>query len=138
MMTKGEYYVGDLCYVMTPEEWDEVCSLTIKGNECLEGEFQLADGRRFAMYGTKYGDGLYFDGGKLYEFSVDSGTIGCFLTADIKAKKYDNISDLGAIVNFEFDFRTSGSREEGWIQIGKVAIDTDPQQEEDEEYEEEF
>ena len=132
MMQAGEYYVGDLCYVMTDKEWEEVCSLTIVGNDCLEGEFQLSDGRRFAMYGTKYGDGTYFDVNKKYEFSVDSGTIGCFLTADIRAAKYENIEELGAVVNFEYSFHTDGNRDEGWIKIGGVVIETDPQQEEDE------
>ena len=55
-MRPGKYYVGDLCYVMD-DEWDDVCSLIIQGNECVDGEFTLPDGRRFASYGTMYGDG---------------------------------------------------------------------------------
>ena len=56
MMPAGKYYIGDLCYVMHPE-WDEFCRITISGNECLQGEFNLADGRRFATFTTAYGDG---------------------------------------------------------------------------------
>ena len=32
MMQAGEYYVGDLCYVMTDEEWTQFCNITIQGN----------------------------------------------------------------------------------------------------------
>ena len=38
-MPAGRYYIGDLCYVMSDEEWDEFCSLTIKDNKCFDGEF---------------------------------------------------------------------------------------------------
>ena len=27
-MEKGKYYIGDLCYVIKGDNWDEVCSLT--------------------------------------------------------------------------------------------------------------
>jgi hypothetical protein len=80
-MKAGTYYVGDLCYVLH-DEWDEVCELIIKDNVCLDGEFTLRDGRRFAIYGTAYGDGNYFDqNGKSYD--VDAGSIGCILMNDI-------------------------------------------------------
>ena len=42
-MPAGKYYVGDLCYVMTDEEWEEFCGITINGNKCIDGEFQLSD-----------------------------------------------------------------------------------------------
>ena len=63
MLPAGKYYVGDLCYVMH-EEWDEVCGLFFKGRTdhgCNQGEFMLKDGRRFACYNTRWGDGTYFD-----------------------------------------------------------------------------
>ena len=56
MMQAGEYYVGDLCYVMTDEEWTQFCNITIQGNNVNDGEFELPDGRRFATYCTKHGD----------------------------------------------------------------------------------
>ena len=42
-MPAGEYYIGDLCYVMTDEEWNEFCSITIDGMKCIDGEFQMKD-----------------------------------------------------------------------------------------------
>ena len=96
-MQAGKYYVGDLCYVMDNDEWDQVCSIIIQGNKVFDGEFELKDGRKFAIYSTAYGDGLYND---YYgnEYSVDSGSIGCIKVEDIKAEKYDDIERLGAIV----------------------------------------
>ncbi len=128
-MESGVYYVGDLCYVMTDEEWDDFCAITIKGHECLDGEFEMPDGRRFATFGTKWGDGEYYDQfGNSY--GVDAGLIGCIKLSDIKASKYDDIERLGAIHTFPKTFTTSGGRDErewnGVIRIGHVMIDTDP------------
>lgn len=128
MMPAGRYYVGDLCYVMTDKEWDQFCGITIKGNQCLDGEFEMPDGRKFATYGTAWGDGCYRDQfGN--EYSVDAGLIGCIRVEDIKAEKYDNIEELGTIHEFLSDFVTCGGRGEpnwsGTIQFGRVAIETD-------------
>ena len=136
MMQAGKYYVGDLCYVMDNDEWDQVCSIIIQGNKVFDGEFELKDGRKFAIYSTRWGDGGYLDHyGN--EYSVDSGSIGCIKLEDIKAEKYDDIERLGAIVEFETDFVTGGGRgTKGWsgiIQFGRIAIETDPVYDEDEE-----
>ena len=128
-MQAGKYYVGDLCYVMH-DEWDEFCKLTIKGNEMLEGEFNLKDGRRFAFYGTKWGDGVYKDT-KGREYGVDAGLIGCIKIDDIKLDNDENYLDGGQVIEFVSDFRTSGGRNElgrnwdGVIQFGEVIIGTD-------------
>ena len=127
MMPAGVYYIGDLCYVMD-DEWDEFCSITIKGNECLSGEFTMSDGRRFATYGTKWGDGEYRDQyGNRY--GVDAGLIGCIRMDDIKSVKIENVSRLGNVVNFQKDFDTSYLN--GVINIGHIHIDTDPVYEEE-------
>ena len=136
MMQAGKYYVGDLCYVMDNDEWDQVCSIIIQGNKVFDGEFELNDGRKFAIYGTSWGDGVYHDYYG-HSYSVDSGSIGCIKVEDIKAEKYDNLLDFGAIVEFETDFVTGGGRgTKGWngiIQFGRIAIETDPVYDEDEE-----
>ena len=136
MMQAGKYYVGDLCYVMDDDEWEQVCARTIQGSKFADGEFELNDGRKFAIYGTSWGDGGYHD---YYgnEYSVDSGSIGCIKVEDIKVEKYDDIERLGAIVEFETDFVTDGGRgTKGWngiIQFGRIAILSDPVYNEDEE-----
>ena len=124
MMPAGRYYIGDLCYVMR-DVWDEFCDLTISGHECLSGEFQLKDGRRFATYSTQNGDGCYPTniGASL---CVDAGLIGCILVSDItdpEATEAD-MEELGTIYEFGTDFITDGSRETGTIQFGRVLVET--------------
>jgi hypothetical protein len=119
---------------MDDAEWEEFCSITIDGMKVKDGEFQLKDGRRFATYGTAYGDGVYHDQYG-YSYSVDAGLIGCIRVEDIRAEKYENLLDLGSIINFDSPFGTSGGRGDqfwqGRIQIGHVLIETNPVEEED-------
>lgn len=129
-MKSGRYYVGDLCYIMNDEEWDQASTLMFHGVELLTGEFNLPDGRRFAKYFTAYGDGTYQDQhGRSY--SVDSGTIGCIHVDDIKTNKYEHIEELGNFIEFDQPFVTG--EEDGLITFGPVVIDTDPPYEDDEE-----
>ena len=120
MMKAGTYYIGDLCYVMNPE-WDEFCNLTISGNNVLDGEFNLKDGRRFATFTTKYGDGTYYDE-QGFEYPVDAGLIGCINVKDISPSELANLSS-GRVVEFVKDFTTfkAGSV----ISFGNVIIDTE-------------
>ena len=130
MMKAGKYYVGDLCYVMH-DEWDEFCSLTINGHNVLSGEFNLKDGRRFATFTTRWGDGNYFDqDGKSYD--VDAGLIGCIALDDIDQTHPSNFISGGRIVEFVNDFSTFSAG--GVITIGNVVIDTDPVEQEEECY----
>lgn len=131
-MKAGTYYVGDLCYVLH-DEWDEVCDLIIKDGECLDGEFELKDGRRFAMYGTAYGDGTYYDQSG-NEYGVDAGSIGCILLSDIDLDSEGNFLTGGNTVPFENDFYTGEL--DGKIMFGSLSIDTDP--EEEDEFEDEY
>lgn len=126
MMRSGTYYVGDLCYVMHPQ-WDEVCDLTISGNGVLHGEFNLANGVRFATQGTAYGDGTYQDQqGRKYP--VDAGLIGCIRVQDV----YDPEWWLEGVQTIEFTEQFELQYDEGVIKFvganGKVllSINTDP------------
>lgn len=98
-MKAGKYWIGDLCYVME-SDWREVCQKTLSTNDVSEGEFELADGTKFAMLNTAYGDGTYYDqNGRGY--SVDSGTIGCILVDDIKGFETAEVNHtLGNIIDF--------------------------------------
>lgn len=122
MMPAGKYYIGDLCYVMH-EEWDEVCSLFFKGNtngSCNQGEFVLKDGRRFAGYNTKWGDGEYRDQFN-NRYLVDSGCIGCILVSDIVEMDKRNI-DLGNVIKMTKEFDTSNI--DGLISFNNITIET--------------
>ena len=99
MMRPGTYYVGDLCYVMHPQ-WKQVCDLMFatEGNSVLDGEFNLANGVRFALSSTAYGDGVYYDGqGRKYP--VDAGLIGCIRVEDV----YDPEWYLEGVNEVEFE-----------------------------------
>jgi hypothetical protein len=129
-MQAGKYYVGDLCYVLG-DRWDEVCNLIIVVHECLDGEFELKDGTRFAIYGTAYGDGFYSDQ-QGNGYPVDSGSIGCVLVDDITEGELDKMG--GNIFDFEEHFETG--EENGVIIIGDIVIDTagEEEDEEDDDY----
>ena len=127
MMKAGKYYIGDLCYVMHPE-WDEFCSLTINGHNVLDGEFNLKDGRRFATFTTKWGDGTYKDE-QGHSYGVDAGLIGCINVEDITPSELENLKD-GRVIEFVQDFSTFKAG--GVIRFGSVVIDTDCEDIEDE------
>lgn len=130
MMKAGTYYVGDLCYVMH-DVWDEVCNLMFPTNEMVDGELQLSNGKVFAVYGTAYGDGTYYDQtGR--EYLVDAGIIGCILLSDINFDDKSNEVSGGQVKEFARDFDTHS--EQGVIFIGGIAINTGDEDEEDEDY----
>jgi hypothetical protein len=124
MMPAGKYYVGDLCYVMSDAEWEEVCGLLFEGRNdhgVNSGEFTFNDGRRFASYHTKYGDGRY-DSNMNTQHCVDSGNIGCIAIDDIKMEDCGDLNEFGAIVDFPVDFVTD--EDDGQIQFGRILIET--------------
>lgn len=133
-MPAGKYWVGDLCYVMH-DEWNECCSLFFKGRTdhgCNQGEFNLADGRRFVSFNTRYGDGYYKDEqGRGY--GVDAGLIGCILASDVNLPNKEGQTSGGHVIDFPRDFECY--YEEGKIHIGHVIVDTDPEYEEEDDYE---
>jgi len=132
MMTKGKYWCGDLCYVIN-DRWDEVCSLLFPPNKEgnhreNEGELELKDGTKFAIYGTAWGDGSYEDNlGN--EYGVDAGVIGCIKVDDL-LKIGESPSTLGTIHEFDKDFETG--YDDGTIFFGDVRIETDSRFEEEE------
>lgn len=132
-MPAGRYYVGDLCYVLD-NKWDEVCSLTIAGNQANEGKYTLSDGTDFVMFHTAYGDGAY-NGNDGFVYAVDSGTIG-MVSVDALGSKADDAkaAKLGNIVEFTGgDFLCENIK--GDMYFGHLNIDTDPSYEEDEDQE---
>lgn len=108
MMKSGEYYIGDLCYVMH-DAWNEVCDLIFpeRAQRGLEGEFSLKDGRRFALYNTNHGDGTYKTDSDSVCF-VDSGTIGCIMKSQIKDFSYDDeqLKNMAVFHTFDEPFQT--------------------------------
>ena len=125
-MPAGQYYVGDLCYVMNPQ-WDEFCDITISGSSVKDGEFQLKNGVRFASLCTMYGDGCYEDE-EGNSYAVDAGLIGCIRVVDINDSEAN--LKLGNIIDFKQDFDVYSSN--GTLHFGHIAIETGDFDEEDE------
>lgn len=131
IMPAGKYWVGDLCYVMHPQ-WRECCDLffppgqdNYRGNQ---GVFKLANGVRFALFSTAYGDGCYEDT-KGREYPVDAGSIGCIRVEDIADDSESFWLEGGNIIDFEHDFEVGSDGKE--LRFGHVRIDTDPSYEVD-------
>ena len=125
MMKAGKYYVGDLCYVLN-DVWDEFCSITIEDHDCLDGEFQLSDGTKFASYRTKWGDGQYADQHRRW-YAVDAGLIGCVSLEDLEKYGVQPTEEYGMggnVIEFKEEFETSGGKHDGIITFGHIVIDT--------------
>ena len=125
-MPAGKYWIGDLCYVLE-DEWDEACDLMFSNRDGNggEGEFTMKDGRKFAVFSTKWGDGCYLDQ-EGRQYGVDAGSIGCILAKDLTypGSVPEGPSSGGNIVDIPEDFEPKGSRKDGIIQFGPVIIET--------------
>lgn len=104
----GKYYLGDLCYVLTPEQWDELMDQAIDGGwGCRDGDF-IVEGERIFLGSTHSGDGTYYDN-KKNQYSVDSGTIGIcpikLITPELI--EYNKNLQLGSILEIKERFKIS-------------------------------
>ena len=134
----ADFWIGDLCYVLGDSEdiWSEVCNLIFPADLCGPGGCQgsyglhtLKDGRKFVVFGTKYGDGCYEDQyGK--EYPVDAGIIGAIALSDIDLSESDRLGNVYALEpNRVYNCSECN---DGVIAIaGKIIIDTDPANEDD-------
>lgn len=83
MTLQSEYYIGDLCYVLNRETWDELCQYMFPNDGGdIQGLFKLKDGRSLYLYRTAWGDGCYYDQDDR-EYGVDSGSLGCMLVKEL-------------------------------------------------------
>ena len=67
-----KYWIGDLCYILDPEDWQNVCK-NMDNNQ--QGWMLLDSGKTVCVFNTIVGDGIFKDN-KGNSYSVDSGTIG--------------------------------------------------------------
>ncbi len=124
----GKYYIGDLCYAIADDGWDDFCKLTITDDgNVLDGYFKWKT-KFLWTHGTAYGDGCFLDQ-KGHEYSVDAGLIGVLPFDLIDKHEYD-LNDLGNIVTFAHPFTCD--YDDGIFIIGHLKIDTDPGSREEE------
>lgn len=131
----GTYYVGDICYVVDNEKWVNFCEDMFPSETFtqLDGIFETGEGINYANFGTKYGDGKYYDQlGRSYV--VDSGTIGCIPVCALGEFNEEEARRLGNIIDFPTSFEVEYDDESGLISLGSVSILTGdyPEDEEDE------
>lgn len=156
--TTAEFFVGDLCYVLTRDEWDIVCYATDfsqdqntyaeeDGYDCESfldpeafdwGNYDAV--KPYYIFRTAYGDGVYNDK-EGNPYSVDSGTIGCIRTdfiTDKEALERAVSNGLGHIHYFDEEFSSGWCYyDNGVIGFDTVEIDTSGATWEEEEEEEE-
>jgi hypothetical protein len=123
-MKAGEYYVGDLCYVLDEDTWDLFCDKYVE----IQGEFTVTerDNMRVALFSTEHGDGTYMDNFGMW-YDVDAGLIGCVNVNDLTEVEFEKVIDTdidgaGHRVNFDEDFTVFADC--GVLSFGNVVIDT--------------
>ena len=134
-LAAGKYVIADPCYILNEDVYSRLLKETnYFMYEAVDRGGIMADSQTrkfFAVFSTKYGDGMYYDG-KGFKYGVDAGCIACIpvemceLTDD---REYINE------VTFQRDFEVR--YEDGLIVFGDVIINTDPDDfyEEEESYE---
>lgn len=116
-MKAGKYWIGDLCYILgNDKDWNQICAFMGNGNHPREGVFTL-NGVEGAIFGTAYGDGVYYDQEK-NEYGVDSGTLGIF-PAGVSSSPFES---GGHVFEFPEDFTVACV--DGEMQFGHVRIKT--------------
>lgn len=125
MLSAGTYFIGDPCYLVADEDWDDLLSSTGFFGLHTEkpvpnwdnGLFEY-DGTCFA-WGTAYGDGLYSlldsQQREVHRVGVDSGLIGILPARGEKP-------DLMYEVTFDRDFEVW--ERNGLFYFGGYTIDT--------------
>ena len=135
-LAAGKYVIADPCYVLDYDTYDRLLSETdyFMMNSVDRGGVMVdkQSGKFFAVFSTKYGDGLYRDG-KGFKYGVDAGCIAC-IPVEMWDKGQDNeyINEVTFAKDFEVRY------EDGLIIFGDVIINTDPDdfyEEEEESYE---
>ena len=124
----GQYWIGDLCYVIQDDtKWDQLCDMIQddRGKSVTRNVYTLKDGTKFMFCSTAYGDGTYNDQfGN--EYGVDAGMIGMIALSDIDNHP-DNDIGLGHV--FTFDEPVYCSYYNGTLKFGNasknVTIETD-------------
>lgn len=135
-LAAGKYVIADPCYVLEDADYSRLLKDTdyFMMNSVDRGGVMVdkASGKYFAVFSTKYGDGLYRDN-KGFGYGVDAGCIAC-IPVEMCNKDEDN--DYINEVTFERNFEVY--YEDGLIVFGDVIINTDPDDfydEEEESYE---
>ena len=115
-MKAGTYYVGDPCYVIADDKWNDFLEPYWEG----EGSFEF-EGVPVWAHRTAYGDGIFPDNLGNH-FFVDAGMIGVIPLELCKKRNKKEMMRLGKIIEFKKDFNVAYN--DGTFYIGHVVIAT--------------
>lgn len=119
----GTYYVGDLCYVVPGDEWMDFVARSFPDSYSeVVGVFENREGINYANFGTKYGDGEYFDN-RGARYGVDSGSIGCIPVCAVPEVQ-EAVRGFSSVVSFDEPFEVGYDDETGTIRFGHIEIVT--------------
>jgi hypothetical protein len=122
----GTYWIGDLCYVIENETWqNKICTALNHSEEHHDGTdpalVVLPGGCAF-LGNTSYGDGTY-TGSNGFNYGVDSGTIGIVNKEAMNKVLTDCDTTLGTFITRDKHF--SVSIENGTFKFDDIIIETD-------------
>jgi hypothetical protein len=116
MLTAGTYWIGDLRYVLSDDEWESVQYVV---SDSRFGEHTLPNGKSYAIYSTVFGEGVFCDNFDREYYSA-TGTVGCVSTQNAVA-----VPSFGNVLRFKYDFQTGYLDDaECIIFFGNVEINT--------------
>lgn len=117
----GKYYIGDPCYVIDNEKWDDFLG-PFWNHGGRGGKFDFEGDDCVAFY-TQYGDGQYELEGEGALLPVDAGMIGCI------PKVMCHSDGDGADVTFDEPFECW--EENGNLHFGDLVVKTGDDMEEE-------
>jgi len=107
----GRYYLGDPCYVIRDDDWIPL----LENCDYFRNPVGEVGGYQILAFGTKHGDGVYFDkGGRKY--GVDAGLIGLVPVA-YGGREHQNRE-------VEFESPTLCWNDDGVLHFGRITINT--------------
>jgi len=119
ILMAGNYFVGDISYVLSDSDYDLILEesgfFNLKTTKQWNGKYR---GYPIFVASTLYGDGVYDDNYDRKYF-VDAGIIGIVPIEALEAKS--NI-EIGNLLEFNTDFMVS--YDNGVFRFGNVVIDT--------------
>lgn len=99
----GEYYIGDPCYIVSDDVWDQWCTTHEMAYGCV-----ITDGAKWVINSTHCGDGA-FTGSDGRTYCVDAGTLGMVPASLFDPTKMKSAAKLGAFhtLDTEVTYRVS-------------------------------
>lgn len=85
------YYVGDIGYAMTPDEWGD--ALELYWADPYLPYYTFSDGRQFTLLETPYGDSGAVDE-EGFGYATDSGLIGIIKASNIDREQMPTVKTM--------------------------------------------